>query len=97
MSEKLESVQTCPCPHPEQVATIQQQALHAFEQDLLRLWVERPGQWVAYQGERLLGFAAEKHELYQHCLQSGLQLDEFVIFCVEFQETEMDLGPVVLD
>jgi hypothetical protein len=81
----------------EQVASIQQQALHAFEQDLPQLWAERPGQWVAYQGDRRPGFAAEKHELYQHCLQAGLQLDEFVVFCIEHQLAEMDLGPVMLD
>jgi hypothetical protein len=74
-----------------------QQALQAFERDLPRLWAERPGQWVAYQGERQLGFAAHKHELYQQCFGRGLQRDEFVIFCVEPQETEMTLGPVALD
>jgi hypothetical protein len=95
MSEKLQSVQ--PPPARDQIATVQQQALHAFQQDLPRLWAERPGQWVAYQGGRAVGFASEKHELYQRCLQAGLERHEFVVFCVEFQETEMDLGPVILD
>jgi hypothetical protein len=81
----------------EQPASMQQQALQTFEKDLPRLWAERPGQWVAYQGDRRLGFATQKHELYQHCLQAGLQRDEFVVFCIEQQETEIDLGPVVLD
>ena len=74
-----------------------QQALLAFQRDLPQLWAERPGQWVAYQGDRQLGFAVHKHELYQECFHRGLQRDEFVIFCIEPQETEMTLGPVVLD
>lgn len=76
---------------------IQQQALQAFQRDLSRLWIERPGQWVAYQGDRQLAFATQKHELYQHCMQGGLQRDEFVVFCIEPQEMEMILGPVALD
>ena len=68
-----------------------------IQRDLPQLWTERPGQWVAFQGDRQLGFAAQKHELYQHCLQSGLQRDEFVIFCIEPQETEIVLGLMVLD
>ncbi|MCI0461828.1 MAG: hypothetical protein L0Z62_33170, partial [Gemmataceae bacterium] len=71
-----------------------QQALCAFERDLPQLWADRPGQWVAYQGNQQLGFAPHKHELYQLCFQRGLQRDEFVIFCIEPQETEITLGPV---
>lgn len=74
-----------------------QRGLKAFQQDLPHLWAERPGQWVAYHGERQLGFAMHKHELYQHCYQSGMQQDEFVIFCIEPQETEITLGPVAMD
>jgi hypothetical protein len=76
---------------------LQQEALRAFQRDLPQLWVERPSQWVAYQGSRQLGFATQKHELYQRCMQSGLRREEFVIFCIEPQETEVVLGPVVLD
>lgn len=72
-----------------------QQALRAFERDLPGLWAERPGQWVAYQGEQQLGFATQKHLLYQQCFQRGLEEDDFVIFCIEPQETEITLGPVV--
>jgi hypothetical protein len=74
-----------------------QQALRALQRDFPQLWAEHPGQWVAYQGDRQLGFAARKHELYQQCFQRGLRRDEFVIFCIEPQETEMTLGPVMLD
>ena len=76
---------------------LQQQALNAFQRDLPYLWAERPGQWVAYQGGRQVGFAAQKHTLYQQCFDQGLQREEFVVFCVEPQETEITLGPIVLD
>ncbi len=81
----------------QQLADLKQQALQAFQRDLPQLYAERPGQWVAYQGDRQLGLAAHKHQLSQECFQHGLQRDEFVIFCIESQETEMTLGPVVLD
>jgi hypothetical protein len=74
-----------------------QQALQAFQRDLPQLYLQRPGQWVAYQGDRLLGFAEQKHLLYQQCFDRGLQQEQFVVFCIEPQETEMALGPVVLD
>jgi hypothetical protein len=80
-----------------QVQQLQEQALQAFQQDLPSLWTQRPGQWVAYQGNRQIGFALHKHELYQQCFQAGLEREEFVIFCIEAQETEITLGPVVLD
>lgn len=81
----------------QQLADLKQLALRTFQQDLPQLWTERPGQWVAYQGDRQLGFASHKHELYQQCFQRGLQREEFVIFCIEPQETEITLGPVSLD
>ncbi len=81
----------------KQQADLGQQALRAFERDLPRLWEERPGQWVAYQGDQLLGFAKQKHELYQQCFQMGLTRGEFVIFCIEAQVTEMILGADILD
>jgi hypothetical protein len=76
----------------QQQANLGQQALHAFKRDLPRLWAERPGQWVAYRGDQLLGYAAHKHELYHQCFARGLSRDEFVIFCIEPIETEMWLG-----
>ena len=81
----------------ESLEALHQQALRAFQRDLPHLWAERPGQWVAYQGDQPLGFAAHKHQLYQECFRRGLRREEFVIFCIEPQETEITLGPVVLD
>jgi hypothetical protein len=81
----------------EPILQIQQRALETFLHDLPRLWLERPGQWVAYQGDRQVGFAREKYEMYQQCLQAGLQRDEFTVFCIEPQETEIVFGPLGLD
>ncbi|MFL5341496.1 MAG: hypothetical protein ACJ8F7_15225 [Gemmataceae bacterium] len=74
-----------------------QEALQAFQRDLPGLSSERPGQWVAYQGGRQLKFAKHKHDLYQECFRRGLRRDEFVIFSIQPQETEITLGPVTLD
>ena len=81
----------------KQEADLGQKALVAFERDLPRLWEERSGQWVAYQGDHLLGFAVRKLELYQQCFERGLKREDFVVFCIEVQETEMFLGPDILD
>jgi hypothetical protein len=82
---------------PKPIPDLQRQALAAFQRDLPDLWTARPGQWVAYQGDRQLGFGPHKHELYQECFRRGLRREEFVIFCIEPQETEVMLGPIVLD
>jgi hypothetical protein len=81
----------------QQVADLKQQALQAFLRDLPQLYAQRPGQWVAYQGNRQVGFASQKHTLYQQCFDQGLPREEFVVFCIEPQETEITLGPVTLD
>ena len=76
----------------QEQAELGQQAFRAFERDLPQLWEERPGQWVAYQGERRLGFATQQHELYQRCFEQGLTREEFVVFCIEPLETEIIFG-----
>jgi hypothetical protein len=81
----------------QQQTDLGQQALQAFERDLPRLWDERPGQWIAYQGDLLLGFAAQQHELYRDCFQKGFGREEFVVFCIEPLETEIFIGPLFAD
>jgi hypothetical protein len=87
-------MQTEQLPEMEQ---LRQEALQTFLHGLPLLYAERPGQWVAYRGSRQLGFANQKHTLYQQCFDQGLRPDEFVVFCIEPQETEITLGPVMLD
>ncbi|MCI0681298.1 MAG: hypothetical protein L0Y71_04270 [Gemmataceae bacterium] len=79
------------------IQELQEQAEAAFEKDLPQLWLERPGQWVAYRGAEQLGFATQKHLMYQECLERGLQADEIAVFCIEPQLTEMLLGPMWMD
>jgi hypothetical protein len=43
----------------------------------------RSRQWVAYHGERRVGFAKSKTELYQACLRQGLRRGEFVVRSIE--------------
>ncbi len=81
----------------QQIADLKQQALQAFLRDLPHLHGQRPGEWVAYRGSRRVGFAAQKHTLYQQCFDQGLQREEFVVFCIEPQETDITLGPLALD
>jgi hypothetical protein len=81
----------------QHVAEQKQQALRAFRRDLDQLWADHPGQWAAYQGEKLIGFAPQQHEIYQRCFQQGLHQDAFVVFCIEPEETEITFGRVVSD
>ena len=62
-----------------------------------QLYAQRPGQWVAYRGDRQIGFSDQQHLLYKQCFDQGLQREAFVIFCIEPQETDVWLGPVVMD
>lgn len=64
----------------------------AFAGDLPRLLEERPGQWVAYQGQRQLGFGRSKTELYQQCLRLGFRVGEFVVRRIRPQATSFEFG-----
>lgn len=81
----------------EQIRHCQHQALLAFQRDLPALWEERPGQWVAYLGERQIGIAAQKGELHHLCLQRGHRREEYVVFCIAAQDTDIFMGPLVVD
>ena len=58
-------------------------AVLAFRRDLPRLLEQHSRQWVAYCGDRQMGFAATKTKLYQQLLGNGLARNEFEIFYVE--------------
>ena len=55
------------------------QAHDAFYRSLAELLKSHDGQWVAFRGEELIGFARTQTELYERCLRRGLKEDEFVI------------------
>ncbi len=64
-----------------------QKALQSSLRDLPQRYPQRPGQWVAYPGDRQTGFAHAKPTLYQHCFDEGLRRADFVVFCIEPRET----------
>jgi hypothetical protein len=66
---------------PWSVSPEMRAAHKAFERDLPQLLRERPGQWVAYLGDKPLGFAKTKEELYQRYLSQGYE--EFFVRCIE--------------
>jgi hypothetical protein len=68
------------------------QAWAAFQRDYPQLVQERCGQWVAYHGDRQIGFAPTRGELYQECLRQGCRPDEFVVCSIEPVVEEMALG-----
>lgn len=70
------------------------QAQETFRRDLPRLLKERPGQWVAYSGDRVLGYGSTKTAVYQECLRQGHERGTFVVRLIGPQ-VEMDfLGSV---
>ena len=58
-------------------------ALETFRRNLPRLMAERPGQWVAYHGDKLIGFAKTPPELYEELDRRGLDGREYVVYCIE--------------
>lgn len=65
------------------VPEIISQSQEAFRRELPRLLQERPGQWVAYSGDRQLGFGRTKTELYQECLRRAYDPEQFVVDLIE--------------
>jgi hypothetical protein len=64
----------------------------AFRRDLPALLKERPGQWVAYHGDRRVGFASAPHELHQLCARQGIPEDDFIVRPIEVEPpNEIDL------
>ncbi len=65
------------------VPPIIRQALAAYRRDLEQLLRERPGQWVAYHGDRRLGFARTITQLYEECQRQGYAPEQFLVRCIE--------------
>jgi hypothetical protein len=69
----------------------------AFRRDLKQLLKERPGQWVAYHGDRRIGFADDDLALAKACLEAGIDLSEFIVKFIEPQTgNRMIMGPVLI-
>jgi hypothetical protein len=81
----------------DRYAALGKQATLAFWRDLPQLLRERPGQWVAYHGDRQLGFGATRWELWQECLRRGLVPDEFVVRSIEPEDPSLILEGTEID
>ena len=60
-----------------------EQAELAFQRDLPALLKERPGEWVAYHGEKQLGAGPKNTELYEECVRRGFSPGELALCRVE--------------
>jgi hypothetical protein len=84
-------------PPPVGVSPFILWAEDAFRHDLAHLLEERPGQWVAYHGHQQLGFAPTKQQLYQECVNRGLQPEEFHILSIEPEMGDLMFGPGAIE
>jgi hypothetical protein len=79
MSEQAQAKAASAEPNP----ALGRLALETFRRDLPRLMKERPGQWVAYHGDRLIGFAKTPTGLYQDFDRRGVPGQEYHVGCIE--------------
>jgi hypothetical protein len=63
-----------------------EQAWEAFQREAPLLIAEHVGEWVAYHGDKRVGFGPTRAALWEACLAQGLPEGEFWVF---------NLGPVV--
>jgi hypothetical protein len=70
---------------PTAISPMIQRCQEAFRRDLPELlrMKSRNRQWVAYHGDKRIGFGRTKTELYQQCLRAGLRRGEFVVRAIE--------------
>lgn len=70
---------------PEAISPEIARAQEAFRRDLPELLKNRKASqpWVAYHGDRRIGFGKSKTDLYQDCLRQGLRRGEFIVRAVE--------------
>jgi hypothetical protein len=57
-----------------------EQAWEAFQREAPLLIPEHAGEWVAYHGDKRVGFAPTRAEAWQACLDRGLPVGEFWVF-----------------
>ena len=60
-----------------------ERAWGAFQREAVLLVPEHRGEWVAYHGDKRLGFARTRAEVWQACLDQGLPEGEFWVFNVQ--------------
>jgi hypothetical protein len=81
------------------VSPLLTQAIETFYRELPVLLKTHNWQWVAYHGDKCMGFARTETELYQKCLRQGIKEGEFFVFLVHTQalydHEEIDVPPYV--
>jgi hypothetical protein len=60
------------------------QGTEAFYRDLPELLKTHYWQWVAYSGDRRLGFGRTQTDLYQRCVRQGHKPGEFVVMSIDY-------------
>jgi hypothetical protein len=60
-----------------------QRSIDAFRRHLPELLKTHYGKWVAYNGDRRIGFGRTQTELYEECFRRGLSRGEFVVCGIE--------------
>ena len=69
----------------------------AFARDRPQLLRERSGQWVAYCGDKLFGFARTSTELYDRRRSSGIPEDDFIVHRIEAETVDEKIPPFAVD
>jgi hypothetical protein len=78
-------------PFPEPLATAGLLPIHpiiergqaAFRRELPALLTKHYRKWVAYHGDRVLGFGRSKTKLIQQCLRQGIPDEELLVRSIE--------------
>jgi hypothetical protein len=73
---------------------LRDEAEETFRANLPRLLIERPNQWVAYHGSRLIGFARTDIELVRLCKKLKIPRGEYVVHPIEEPMDEIDFTHV---
>ena len=68
-------------------------ALATFRRALPGLMEKRPGEWVAYYGDQLVGFATTDLELVLECNRRGYREQDYVVLCIEPELPEIVDSP----
>ncbi len=68
---------------PSANPSLGEQAEATFRKLLPQLLLEKPGQWVAFHGTRLIGFARTDLELYRECRKQNIPAADCVVRPIE--------------
>lgn len=68
-------------------------ALQTYERDLPEMLKTHYRKWVAYHGDKRIGFGRTEMELYKRCFQMGLKETDFLVLSVQPLIRDEDLFP----